>query len=41
MELCERVANEKDPEKLMSLIEELDRLLEEKKELLSKTPKIS
>jgi hypothetical protein len=35
MELCNRVSKEQDREKLMALIEEIDRLLEEKKERLS------
>ena len=35
MELCDRVSKEQDREKLMALIEEIDRLLEEKKERLS------
>jgi len=41
MELCERVSKEQDREKLMALIEEIDRLLEEKKERLARQkPKI-
>jgi hypothetical protein len=42
MELCDRVSKEQNPEKLMALIGEIDRLLEEKKGRLSKqSPKTS
>jgi hypothetical protein len=45
MELCDRVSKEQDREKLMALIEEINRLLEEKKERLApqkpKTPRSS
>ncbi len=36
MELCDRVSKEQDREKLMALIEEIDRLLEGKKERLAR-----
>jgi hypothetical protein len=45
MELCDRVSKEQDREKLMALIKEIGRLLEEKKERLArqnpKTPSSS
>jgi hypothetical protein len=36
MALCEQAANEQDPEKLMALVAEIDRLLAEKQERLRK-----
>jgi hypothetical protein len=36
MALCEQAATEQDPEKLMALVEEIDRLLAEKQERLGK-----
>jgi len=35
MELCERAAEEQDPEKLMALVKEIDRLLQEKEDRLA------
>jgi hypothetical protein len=37
MQLCERAANEQDPEKLMELVKEINRLLEEKERRLKNT----
>ena len=34
MHLCEQAANEQDPDKLMELVEEINRLLEEKEQRL-------
>lgn len=34
MHLCEQAANEQDPEKLMELVKEINRLLEEKEQRL-------
>ena len=39
MQLCERAATEQDPEKLMELVKEINRLLEEKERRLKNTPK--
>ena len=36
MRLCEQAANEQDPEKLMELVKEINRLLEEKELRLKK-----
>jgi hypothetical protein len=36
MELCAQAAVEQDPEKLHALVEEIDRLLQEKEDRLSK-----
>jgi hypothetical protein len=36
MALCEQAANEQDPEKLMALVAEIDRLLAEKQQRLEK-----
>jgi len=36
MALCEQAANEQDPEKLMALVAEIDRLLAEKQQHLGK-----
>jgi len=36
MALCEQAANEQDPEKLMALVEEIDRLLAEKQQRLER-----
>jgi hypothetical protein len=36
MALCEQAANEQDPEKLMVLVAEIDRLLAEKQQRLRK-----
>jgi hypothetical protein len=36
-ELCERAANEQDPKKLLALVAEINRLLEEKEERLRKS----
>ncbi len=36
MALCEQAANEQDPEKLMVLVAEIDRLLAEKQQRLGK-----
>ena len=36
MELCAQAAVEQDPEKLHALVEEIDRLLQEKENLLKK-----
>jgi hypothetical protein len=38
MELCELAAQEKDPNKLMALVGEIDRLLETKKQAVRKPP---
>ena len=38
MELCELAVQEKDPTKLMALIEEIDRLLESKEQSVRKPP---
>jgi hypothetical protein len=35
MALCEQAANEQDPEKLMALVAEIDRLLAEKQDRLN------
>jgi hypothetical protein len=35
MELCERAAEEQDPVKLMALVKEIDRLLQEKEDRLA------
>ena len=35
MELCERAAEEQDPDKLMALVKEIDRLLQEKEDRLA------
>jgi hypothetical protein len=37
MQLCERAASEQDPEKLMELVREINRLLEEKERRLKNT----
>ena len=39
MKLCERAANEQDPQKLMELVREITRLLEEKETRLKHDPK--
>ena len=39
MQLCERAAIEQDPDKLMDLIKEINRLLEEKERRLKNTSK--
>jgi len=41
MELCEQASTEQDPEKLLALVQEINRLLEAKQERLNKqkTPK--
>jgi hypothetical protein len=36
MRLCEQAANEQDPDKLMQLVREINRLLEEKERRLKK-----
>ena len=36
MRLCAEAANEQDPKKLMSLVDEIDRLLAEKEDRLNK-----
>jgi len=36
IELCELAANEQDPQKLMALVLEIDRMLEEKQKRLNK-----
>ncbi len=36
MELCEQASTEQDPEKLLALVQEINRLLEAKQERLSK-----
>jgi hypothetical protein len=41
MQLCERAAAEQDPEKLMQLVKEINRLLEEKERRLKNTSKNS
>jgi hypothetical protein len=38
MKLCEQAANEQDPEKLMELVTEINRLLEEKEQRLKRNP---
>jgi len=38
MELCAQAAVEQDPEKLHALVEEIDRLLQEKEDRLKKGP---
>jgi len=39
LELCEKAANEQDPQKLLMLVEEINRLLEEKsKRLVTNKP---
>ena len=38
MQLCERAVTEQDPEKLMELVKEINRLLEEKERRLKNTP---
>jgi len=37
MQLCERAASEQDPEKLMELVKEINRILEEKERRLKNT----
>jgi len=37
MELCAQAAVEQDPEKLHALVEEIDRLLQEKEDLLKRS----
>jgi hypothetical protein len=39
MQLCERAASEQDPDKLMELVKEINRLLEEKERRLKHTSK--
>ncbi len=39
MRLCEQAANEQDPEKLLELVREINRLLEEKEQRLKQEPK--
>ena len=39
MQLCERAASEQDPDKLMELVREINRLLEEKERRLKNTPR--
>ena len=36
MQLCEMTATERDPKKLLEIVEEINRLLEEKEQRLSK-----
>ena len=36
MELCEQASKEQDPEKLLALVQEINRLLETKQERLNK-----
>lgn len=36
MHLCEQAANEQDPDKLMELVKEINRLLEEKEQRLKR-----
>jgi len=36
MELCEQASTEQDPERLLALVQEIDRLLEAKQERLNK-----
>jgi hypothetical protein len=36
MELCEQASTEQDPEKLLALVQEINRLLEAKQERLNK-----
>jgi hypothetical protein len=36
MQLCEQAANEQDPDKLMELVKEINRLLEEKEQRLQR-----
>jgi len=36
MELCEQASKEQDPQKLLALVQEINRLLEAKQERLSK-----
>ena len=36
MELCEQASTEQDPEKLLALVQEINRLLEAKQERLKK-----
>jgi hypothetical protein len=36
MELCEQASTEQDPEKLLTLVQEINRLLEAKQERLNK-----
>ena len=36
MHLCERAANEQDPDKLIELVKEINRLLQEKEQRLTK-----
>jgi hypothetical protein len=38
MQLCEQAANEQDPEKLMELIREINRLLDAKEQRLKGNP---
>jgi hypothetical protein len=38
MELCEKAANEQDPEKLMLLVKQINNLLEAKEKRLRGTP---
>lgn len=38
MQLCELAANEQDPEKLLALVKEINRLLEEKERRLELKP---
>jgi len=38
MHLCEQAAIEQDPQKLMELINEINRILEEKERRLKQTP---
>ena len=39
MQLCEQAANEQDPVKLLQLVDEINRLLEEKERRLGILPK--
>ena len=39
MQLCEHAANEQDPDKLMELVREINRLLEEKERRLKQNSK--
>jgi hypothetical protein len=38
MHLCEQAATEQDPQKLLELINEINRILEEKERRLKETP---
>lgn len=40
MRLCEQAAQEQNPEKLMALVREINRLLDEKRDRLKRSPSL-